>query len=107
LEQAGIKKDASDDVRREEPQPYRREANDEEETLMNTVAIIAVAAVITLPAVASALSQGWATTSAMSGVSRQPETAGDVRTTLLIALAFMEALTLFAFVIAILLWTKI
>jgi F-type H+-transporting ATPase subunit c len=43
----------------------------------------------------------------MEGMARQPEAAGDIRTTLIIALAFMEALTLFAFVIAILLWTTI
>jgi len=43
----------------------------------------------------------------MEGIARQPEVAGEIRTTLLIALAFMEALTLFSFVIAILLWTKI
>lgn len=74
---------------------------------MSTGSLLAVAAVIILPAVASAVSQGWATSTAMNGMSRQPEAAGDMRTTLLIALAFMEALTLFAFVIAILLWTKL
>lgn len=72
-----------------------------------TVGLLAVAAVIILPAIASAVSQGWATSTAMNGMSRQPEAAGDMRTTLLIALAFMEALTLFAFVVAILLWTKL
>lgn len=67
----------------------------------------AVVLAILLPAIASAVSQGWATSSAMHGMSRQPEVAGEMRTTLLIALAFMEALTLFAFVIAILLWIKV
>ncbi len=67
----------------------------------------AVVLAILLPAIASAVSQGWATSSAMQGMSRQPEVAGEMRTTLLIALAFMEALTLFAFVIAILLWIKV
>lgn len=69
--------------------------------------LFAVVLAILLPAIASAVSQGWATSSAMQGMSRQPEVAGEMRTTLLIALAFMEALTLFAFVIAILLWTKV
>jgi len=68
---------------------------------------LAVVLVMMLPAIASAISQGWATSTAMNGMSRQPEAAGDMRTTLLIALAFMEALTLFSFVIAILLWTKV
>ncbi|MND06666.1 ATP synthase subunit c [compost metagenome] len=69
--------------------------------------LYAVVLAILLPAIASAVSQGWATSSAMQGMSRQPEVAGEMRTTLLIALAFMEALTLFAFVIAILVWTKV
>lgn len=67
----------------------------------------AVTIAIALPAIGSALSQAFATARAMDGMSRQPEAAGDIRTTLLIALAFMEALTLFSFVVAILLWTKI
>ena len=43
----------------------------------------------------------------MEGIARQPEASGDIRTTLILALAFIEALTLFSFVVAILLWTKI
>jgi len=43
----------------------------------------------------------------MEGTARQPEAAGDIRTTLILALAFIEALTLFSFVIAILLWTTL
>lgn len=67
------------------------------------VAFFAVAATIVLPAVASALSQAWATSKAMESMARQPEAAGDMRGALVLALAFMEALTLFAFVIAFLL----
>lgn len=70
-------------------------------------ALFAVAATIALPAIASALSQAWATSKAMESMARQPEAAGDMRTALLIALAFMEALTLFALVVAILLWTSL
>ena len=74
---------------------------------MTVAGLFAVALAITLPAMTSALSQAWATSKAMESMSRQPEAAGDMRTSLLIALAFMEALTLFAFVIAILLWTSL
>lgn len=70
-------------------------------------AFLGVGIVIGLAALGSALGQGRATAGAMEGIARQPEAAGEIRTTLLIALAFMEALTLFAFVIAILLWVKI
>ncbi|TDA69782.1 MAG: ATP synthase F0 subunit C [Clostridia bacterium] len=60
-----------------------------------------------LAALGSALGQGNAAAGAMEGIARQPEASGDIRTTLLLALAFMEALTLFTFVIAILMWTKL
>lgn len=62
---------------------------------------LAVALTILIPAAVSAISQAWATSSAMHAMSRQPEAADAMRGVLLIALAFMEALTLFAFVIAI------
>ncbi|MFO7310983.1 MAG: ATP synthase F0 subunit C [Bacillota bacterium] len=74
---------------------------------MTVAGLFAVALAIALPAMTSALSQAWATSKAMESMSRQPEAAGDMRTALLIALAFMEALTLFSFVIAILLWTRL
>ncbi|BAS28920.1 ATP synthase F0 subunit C [Limnochorda pilosa] len=69
--------------------------------------LLSVALAIALPAMMSAFSQGWATTHAMDSMGRQPEAAGDIRSTLLVALAFMEALTLFAMIVAILVWTKI
>lgn len=74
---------------------------------MEALAFLGVALAIGMAALGSALGQGKATAGAMEGIARQPEAAGEIRTTLLIALAFMEALTLFSFVIAILLWTKI
>lgn len=58
-------------------------------------------------AMCSAIGQAFATGKAMESMARQPEVAGEMRTTLILALAFMEALTLFTFVMAILLWTKL
>jgi F-type H+-transporting ATPase subunit c len=37
---------------------------------------------------------------ALEGIARQPEAAGQVRTTMFIGLAFVEALALFGFVLA-------
>jgi len=71
------------------------------------LAFIGVGMAIGLAALGSALGQGIATRGAMEGIARQPEASGDIRTSLLLALAFMEAITLFAFVIAILMWTKL
>jgi F-type H+-transporting ATPase subunit c len=74
---------------------------------VEVLAFIGVALAIAVPAMSSAFAQGNAAGRAMEGIARQPEAANDIRTTLLLALAFMEALTLFSFVIAMLLWTKI
>lgn len=61
---------------------------------------LAVSLAIGMPAMMSAFGQAWATSRAVESIARQPEAAGDIRGALLIALAFMEALTLFSFVIA-------
>jgi len=53
-----------------------------------------------------ALAQGNAASKAMEAIARQPEAAGEIRTTLLISLAFMEALTIYGLLIAFLLQTK-
>ncbi|MGB4682397.1 MAG: ATP synthase F0 subunit C [Dethiobacteria bacterium] len=68
---------------------------------------LSVALTVTLAAIASAFSQSIAARAAMEGTARQPEAAGDIRTTLLLAMAFIEALTLFCFAVAILIWIKI
>lgn len=74
---------------------------------MNGLAYVGAALAVCLAAFGSAIGQGIATRGAMDGIARQPEASGDIRTSLILALAFMEALTLFSFVISILLWTKI
>lgn len=71
------------------------------------VGFIGVGIAMGLAAMGSGIGQGRATAGAMEGIARQPEASGDIRTTLLLGLAFMEALTLFTFVIAILMWTKL
>ncbi|MGE5482561.1 MAG: ATP synthase F0 subunit C [Bacteroidota bacterium] len=68
---------------------------------------LAAALTMALPAMTSALAQAWTATHAMDGMARQPEAAADIRGSLVLPLAFMEALTLFSFVIALLLWIKI
>ncbi|HOL17279.1 MAG TPA: ATP synthase F0 subunit C, partial [Bacillota bacterium] len=53
---------------------------------------LSVALAVVVAALSSAFSQGIATKAAMEGIARQPEASGDIRTTLILALAFMEAL---------------
>lgn len=43
----------------------------------------------------------------MESMARQPEICGEVRTSMIIAIAFVEAIALYTFVISILIWTKI
>ncbi|MGF7183932.1 F-type H+-transporting ATPase subunit c [Desulfitispora alkaliphila] len=74
---------------------------------LTSIAFLAVGLAMGLAVIGSALGQGRAAAAAMEGIARQPEAAGDIRTTLLLALAFIEALTLFTFVISILMWTKL
>ena len=49
------------------------------------------------------LAQGKAIYSACEGMARNPGAAGDIRTTLLLGLAFIESLVLFTFAVA---WVK-
>lgn len=68
---------------------------------------IAMALVLGLAAFATAFAQGMATSRAMEAIGRQPEAASAVQRVLVLALAFMEALTLFALLIAFLLYAKL
>ena len=60
-----------------------------------------------LAALAGGTGIGRAVAAAMEGTARQPEAAGNLRTTLIIGAALIEALTIYALVIGILLGGKI
>ena len=62
---------------------------------------------IAIAALGGALGQGIAAASALEGIARNPEAAGKVMTPMIIALALIESLVIYAFVIAILLQGKI
>lgn len=68
---------------------------------------IGVGLAVGLAALGSGLGEGWAAANAMQAMARQPEAAGGLRTTMIIALGFMEFLTLLAWIMALLLWIKI
>jgi len=53
-----------------------------------------------LAALGCGMGQGRIAGSAMDGMARNPQTLGDLRTNMLIALAFPESLVLFAFAIS-------
>ncbi len=76
---------------------------------MTNSAIIALAAAIAIAVstVAPAIAQGLTAKSAMESIARQPDAAKDIRSTLIIALALMEALTIYGLLIAFMLISKI
>lgn len=71
------------------------------------VIAIAAALAIAISTIGPALAQGLAATKALEGMARQPEAAGDLRTSMILALAFMEALSIYGLLIAIMLIGKI
>lgn len=72
-------------------------------------AIIAIAAALTiaLSTIAPAIAQGMTAKSAMESIARQPDAAKDIRSTLIVALALMEALTIYGLLIAFMLISRI
>ena len=61
---------------------------------------IAAAIAVAIATIGPGLGQGMAASKAMDAIARQPEAAGNIRTTLILALAFMEALTIYGLLIA-------
>ena len=76
---------------------------------MTSSGIIAIAAAIAiaLSTVAPAIAQGLTASRAMDAIARQPEAAGDIRSTLILSLGLMEALTIYGLLIAFMLVSKI
>ncbi|MCQ2354782.1 MAG: ATP synthase F0 subunit C [Clostridia bacterium] len=76
---------------------------------METSAIIAIAAAlcIAISTIFPALGQGKTAKSAMDNIARQPDAAKDIRSALVIAMALMEALTIYGLLVAIMLVGKI
>ncbi len=72
-------------------------------------AFIAIAAAITIAVstIAPAIGQGITAKTAMESIARQPDAAKDIRSTLIISLALMEALTIYGLLIAFMLVAKI
>ena len=76
---------------------------------MTNSAIIAMAAAIAiaLSTLGPSIGQGITAKAAMERIARQPEAAKDIRSTLIISLALMEALTIYGLLIAFMLVNKI
>ena len=76
---------------------------------MTSSALIAIAAAlcIALSTIAPAIAQGMTASKAMDAIARQPEAAGDIRSTLILSMGLIEALTIYGLLIAFMLVAKI
>lgn len=69
------------------------------------LALLGAGLAIGLAALGTGIGQGTAISKAMEAIGRNPEATSPVRNVLILGLAFIESLCIYALVIAILLWT--
>ena len=74
---------------------------------MNGLIALGAALAIAVAAFGSAIGQGLVGSKAMEGMAKQPEAAGMLRTNMILALAFIESLSIYGLLIAFLLLGKI
>ncbi|HVY48605.1 MAG TPA: ATP synthase F0 subunit C [Minicystis sp.] len=60
-----------------------------------------------IAALGGTLGQSRAASAALEGIARNPGAAARIQTPMILGLAFIESLVLFALVISVLLWTKL
>ena len=65
------------------------------------------AALALLPALGAGVMMGFATSKAVESTARQPEASGKINSILLLGLALAESTAIYAFVIALILSTKV
>jgi F-type H+-transporting ATPase subunit c len=75
--------------------------------ITNGLYAIAAAVAIALSTLGPGIGQGLAASRAMDAIARQPECSKDVRSTLILSLGLMEALTIYGLLIAFMLVSKI
>ena len=72
----------------------------------NAIYALAAAFTIAISTLGPSMAQGKVATAAMEGIARQPEAAKDIRSTLMIALALIEAITIYGLLVAFMLVSK-
>ncbi len=72
-------------------------------TLVTVVTIIVAGFGIVLGTIMPALAEGRAVERALEGMTRQPEVAGNLRTTLLISMALLESTAIYVLLIVLIL----
>jgi F-type H+-transporting ATPase subunit c len=78
------------------------------DSLISAASVVAAGLSVGLAAIGPGIGQGQAAGAAVEGIARQPEAENKIRGTLLLSLAFMEALTIYGLVVSLsLLFAKI
>ena len=67
---------------------------------IDSIRLIATASVMAVGAMVPAVSIGWIGSNAVKAISRNPEAASKVQTMAILAIAFAEAIAIYALVIA-------
>jgi len=70
------------------------------DSIVSAASVIAAGIAVGLAAIGPGIGQGNAAGQAVEGIARQPEAEDKIRGTLLLSLAFMEALTIYGLVVA-------
>jgi ATP synthase F0 subunit c len=68
--------------------------------IVSGASVVAAGLAIGLAAIGPGIGQGTAAGQAVEGIARQPEVENQIRGTLLLSLAFMEALTIYGLVVS-------
>ncbi len=73
----------------------------------NGIIALAAALVMGISTIGPSIAQGMTASKAMEAMARQPEAAKDIRSSLILSLGLMEALTIYGLLIAFMLVAKI
>ena len=73
----------------------------------NGIIALAAALVMAISTICPAIAQGLTASKAMESMARQPEAAKDIRSSLILSLGLMEALTIYGLLIAFMLVAKV
>ena len=85
-----------------EAQPAPAEEAAKSETSLKNVKAISAAAVLAAVASAGAIGMALSISKSADGIARQPEAAGNIRTTMMLGLVFIETGIIYALIVAIL-----
>ena len=72
------------------------------DSIISAASVIAAGLAIGLAAIGPGIGQGNAAGQAVEGIARQPEAVNDIRSNMIVMAAFVEAVALFAVVVALL-----